>query len=167
VTQPASVVFDGNDLVLWADAIADISAPTVAEANAGFNATCYLTGDGWNPAMTEDAVADNRLCARLNFQKAGRKTWALPMMYTINPASPSDDDARTTFVDGAVGYFIERPAVDFEDSVAADDWVQCWAIELGFPQLAGRTANGVWVMSQQAYLRPTGGGTAGLVQVVA
>ena len=53
------------------------------------------------------------------------------------------------------------PAVDFEDSVAADDWVQCWAIELGFPQLAGRTANGVWVMSQQAYLRPTGGGTAG------
>lgn len=165
MTQPASVTFDGNERVFWASAIADISSPTAAEINAGFDATCYLTGDGWNPAMTEDAVADNRLCAKVNFQKAGRKSWALPMMYTINPAVSADDDARTTFVEGAVGYFVERPAVDVDDAVAANDWVQVWAVELGQPQLSGRTANGVWLMSQQAYLRPTGGGTAGLVQV--
>src|SRR5574338_233781 len=146
MTQPASVVFDGNELVLWASAVADITAPTLAECNAGFDATCYLTGDGWNPAMTEDAVADNRLCSRLNFQKAGRRTWALPMTYTINPEVPADDDARTTFVDGAGGYFIERPAVDHDTALAAGDYVWTWAVELGGQQLAGRTANGVWVM---------------------
>ncbi len=167
MTQPASVTFDGNELTLWVPAIADIEFPALSELQAGsvFDATCYLSADGWNPQLSQDTVADNRLCSRINFQKAGRKTWTMPMMYTINPESPDDDEARTTFVEGATGYFVERPAADHDTAIAAWDYVQVWAVELGEPQLAGRTANGVWLMSQTAFLRPPG--TAGLVAVIA
>lgn len=168
MTQPASVNFDGNDLVLWVPAIADIEFPALSELQAGgvFDATCYLAADGWNPAMTEDAVNDNRLCSRLNFQKRGREGWALPLMWVFNPESPSDDEARATFVPDATGYFVERPGRDHQEAVDAWDWVGVWAVELGKPQITGRTANGVFLMSQNAYLRPPGTPDQALVQVI-
>lgn len=158
MTQPAAVPFDGHDLVKWVPAIADISYPALSEINAGgaFDATCYLTGDGWNPVLTQDRVDDARLCSRLNFQLGGRKTWEMPMLYTINPESPDDDDARLTFVEDAEGYFVERPAAPYATALAAWDYVWVWSVKLSAPQLAGRTANGRWLQSQTAYLRPPG-----------
>lgn len=169
MTQPASVVFDGNDRVLWVPAIADIEFPALSELTAGgvFDATCYLTGDGWNPSMTEETVDDRRLCSRVRFQKCGTEGWELPMIYTINPESPDDDEARETFVKGATGYFVERPARDHEEDIDAWDYVAVWAVELGKPQLSGRSQNGVWVFSQMAYLRPPGVPDAPLVAVIA
>lgn len=168
MTQPASVAFDGNDLLLWVPAIADIDWPTLTELQAGgvLDLTCYVTGDGWNPQMTEGAVSDRRLCSRLNFQKPGDEGWQLPLTYVINPESPDDDEARDTLVFGATGFFVERPAKSHKDAVEAWDWVAVWAVELGKPQLSGRTANGVWVMTQTAYLVPPGTPDQALVQVL-
>src|SRR5690606_15474310 len=135
-------------------------------AGGAFDATCYLTGDGWNPALSQDRVDGSRLCSRLNFQLNGRKTWEMPMLYTINPESPDDDDARLTFVEDAEGYFVERPAVAYATDLAAWDYVWVWSVLLSAPQLAGRTANGRWLYSQSALLRPPGE-TGDLVAVIA
>ena len=168
MTQPASVSFDGNDLVLWVPAIADISYPTLTELDGGgvLDATCYFTGDGWAPAMTEGVVNDRRLCSRLQFQQAGDEGWALPMSYVINPESPDDDEARETFVKDATGFFVERPAKAHADGIDAWDWVAVWAVKLGKAQLSGRTQNGVWIMTQMAYLVPPGVPDTPLVQVL-
>lgn len=166
MTQPASVVFDGNDKVVWVPAIANVAFPLLSEINAGgsLDLSCQLTGDGWNPTLSQDDVVDNRLCTDQNYTKPGRKGWDIPLMYTINPESPADDEARITLLEGAVGYFVERPARAFDEDIDAWDWVQVWSVELGMPQLAGRTANGVWIMQQKAHLRPPG--SEGLVQVL-
>lgn len=168
MTQPASVVFDGTDLVLEVPAIADIEFPALSELNAGsvLDMSCIFSDTGWAPALTEAAVTDNRLCSSTDFGRPGRKSYSIPLMYTFNPESPDDDEARIKLVEGYETHFVERPAVPFDTPLAAWDWVRVYAVVLGRPHEAGRTANGVWLIQQQAYLRPPGT-TSGLVAVIA
>ena len=167
MTQPASVTFDGTDLVLWVPAIADPEYPALSELEAGgvLDVSCYFTDTGWNPSMTEDKVNDNRLCSRINFSKPGRKTFDVPLLYVFNPESPDDDEARTTLVDGATGYFVERPAADSTVPIAAWDYVWVYPVELGKPFRGSQTANMPWIMSQTAHVRPPG--VTDLVPVIA
>ena len=167
MTQPASVTFDGTDLVLWVPAIADPEFPALSELQAGsvLDVSCYFTEDGWNPSMTEDSVNDNRLCSRINFGKPGRKTFDVPLLYVFNPESPDDDEARLTLVENATGYFVERPAADHETPIAAWDWVWVYPVELGKPFRASQAANMPWRISQTAYIRPPG--VTDLVAVIA
>ena len=107
-TFPESVISDGSVSVLWVPTLADQDEPTLAELNAGsvLDITCYLTDAGWQPNLTEDAATDNRLCSRQNFQKAGRQTYAMPLIYVSNPAEFHD--------------LVEIPAVGAAVRAAAD-----------------------------------------------
>jgi hypothetical protein len=155
MTQPASVTFDGTDLVLWVPTLGDPDFPTHTELTAGtvVDLSCYLSDTGWAPALTEAAVTDNRLCSSTDFQRPGRKGYALPMMYVFNPDVPADDEARLALTEGSEGYIVERPAVPFDTAIAGGDLVDVYPVVLGAQQPAGRTANNPWLMQQQAYLR--------------
>lgn len=167
MTQPASVTFDGTDLVLWVPSLADPEFPTLTELNGGgvLDMSCYFSDTGWAPVLNEAGITDNRLCSDTDYSGPGRKGYDFPLMYVFNTESPDDDEARLTLIEGTEGYFVERPAVPFDTPLAAWDWVQPYAVKLGRQHPAGRTANSPWLMQQAAYLRPPG--TPGLVQVLA
>lgn len=158
MTEPASVPFDGNTLVLWVPTIADPEYPTLTELTGGsvFDATCYFTDTGWAPTMTESAVTDNRLCSTDDFGAPGRRAHSLPMVYVTNPESPNDDEARTTFEYMEEGYIVERVGIPYDTALAAWDFVDVYPVVLGDQQHAIRTANTPWTISQMAYLRAPG-----------
>lgn len=158
MTEPASVISDGNVLVLWVPTIADPDNPTVDELTdpTVLDATCYLTDEGWDPNLAEDVATDNRLCSRTNYQKAGRKTITNTLIYTSNPDNPSEDEAALTFLEGATGYFVDRRGVPFEQEIAAGDIVTVYSQELGAQSDVKPTANTPQYVKQMAYLRPPG-----------
>lgn len=168
MTQPASVTFDGTDLLLWVPSLDSIEFPGLSELTdpTTLDLSCYMTDTGWAPALTEAGITDNRLCSSTDFSGPGRKSYEFPLMYVFNPENPAEDEARLTLTENSLGFFVERPGVPFDQPVTAGDLVRCYAVKLGRQHEAGRTANQPWVIQQQAYLRPPGT-THALVQVAA
>lgn len=156
MAQPASVVNDGNHLLLWVSAIADPAAPTVAELNAGLDLTCYLTDSGWTPGMSEERVPDNRICTNQNYSLPGRLTFAPNISYVSSPAVSADDEARTTLTSGSEGHLVWRPLVDYTTAVAANDKVNVYPVQLGEQEFADPTMNTPGTVVQQLHLRPPG-----------
>ena len=158
MTEPASVVSDGNVRVQWVPSIADPEAPNALECNdpTGLDATCYLTDSGWAPAMSEDTVADARLCSRQTFTRPGRNQRTIPLVYVYNPELPSDDEARLTFVDRAIGFFVARWGDDFERPFAAGDIVDVYPVQLGATNKNAATANTPLTIMQTGYVRAPG-----------
>lgn len=156
--QPESVVSDGNVLVLWVEAIADPDHPSHTELTAMsvLDSTCYFTDAGWNPALAEDEATDNRLCSKDNFGKPGRRKFSVPLLYVSNPDSPDDDEAALTFLDGSLGYFVDRRGVPVEQPIAAGDIVTIFPVTLGAQSDSQPTANTPLTVAQMAYLRPPG-----------
>lgn len=158
MTQPASVVNDGNHLLLWVPTIDDPAEPTVVELTdeAVLDLTCYLTDSGWTPGMTEERVPDNRLCTDQNYSLPGRKTFAPNIIFTSNPEEPTADEARTTLDPGTDGYLVWRPLVPYEQAVAAADLVNVYPVQVGEQEFTDPTMNTVGTVTQQLHLRPPG-----------
>lgn len=158
MTQPASVVNDGNHLLLWVPTLADPAEPTVPELTdpAVLDVTCYLTDNGWAPSMSEERVPDNRICTTQNYSKPGRVGFAPTIVFVSNPEEPTDDEARTTLEPLTEGYFVWRPLVPYEQAVAAGDLVNVYPVELGEQEFTDPTMNTTGTMTQQLHLRPPG-----------
>jgi hypothetical protein len=156
--EPESVISDGNVLVLWVPALADPDNPALSELEEPtvLDVTCYFTDAGWQPNLAEDAATDNRLCSRDNYQKPGRKTYTMPLIYVSNPVDAAEDEAALTLLEGALGYFVDRRGVDFEQAVAAGDIVTVYPVTLGAQSDSPPTANTPLTVMQNAYLRPPG-----------
>jgi len=156
--MPESVISDGNVLVLWVPALSDPDAPQLDELQnpAALDVTCYLTDQGWQPNLAEDAATDNRLCSRDNFEKPGRKKYTMPLIYVSNPDDPDEDEAALTLLEGALGYFVDRRGVPFEQALAVGDIVTIYPSTLGAQQDGVPTANTPLTVMQNAYLRPPG-----------
>jgi hypothetical protein len=154
MTQPESVVSDGNILTLWVPngGIADPDNPTVAELTAGtvLDMTGYFTDTGWNPNVSEDEATDNRLNSRDNYGKPGRRKVQMPL------AEPTEDEAALTLEPGSLGYFVDRRGVPDDQDVAAGDIVTVFPVTLGVQSDSQLTANTPQTIMQQAYLRPPG-----------
>jgi hypothetical protein len=155
---PESVISDGSVSVLWVPTLLDQDVPALSELQAVsvLDATCYFTDAGWQPNLTEDPATDNRLCSRQNFQSPGRQTIAIPLIYVSNPADPTEDEAALTFIEGTVGYFVDRRGVPYEDPYAAGDIVTVYKVKLGAQQDAPPTANAPLTVTQNAYLQLPG-----------
>lgn len=63
--------FEEYTRVSLVSSIADISAPTADELDAGTDITCYLTKDGLNPGGSTNGVDSGSLCSRVDSQVAG------------------------------------------------------------------------------------------------
>lgn len=69
----SDVINDGKTRVAWVTSIADISAPTVAELNAGDDFTERITPDGLNiPAETAN-VDNSSLASTFTTNRVGRR----------------------------------------------------------------------------------------------
>lgn len=161
MTEPASVVSDGMVKVAWVLSIANPAAPTQAELTAGtvLDLSCYLTDQGWAPALSEDTVTDPRLCSTQTFTRPGRNQTTLPLVYVYNPDNPTQDEARLALTNRATGYLVARWGVDYAGAFATGDIVDVYPVQLGQGNKQAATANTPLTIMQTAYVSSPGAQT--------
>lgn len=154
MTQPVSVPADGALKVAYVPTIADTENPTVAELTAGgvVELSCYLTAGGYTPNTDEQVIADDRLCSRQTFERPGRYTDTLEIMYVHNPDSPGNNVAYTTLAYLTTGYLVARWGVDYEAAFATGDIVDVIPIQAGIQRKAPPEANSVLKASQKMFV---------------
>lgn len=145
---------DGNVKVVWVPTIADPDAPTVTEVTGGtvVDVSCYLTGSGWNPGLSEQTVTDDRLCSTETFEQMGRSQRTLAVQYIDNPTSATDNDAFEAFVPGTTGYFVVRRGEAYDTALAAADVVDVWPVTAGQYSPLPPEANSVLKVDQKMFV---------------
>lgn len=128
-TIPVATNADGMTRYSWVASIADPTAPSAAAVTAGTDLSCWITDDGWQPGMDQQAVTDKRICATQDFEGAGRYTRSLTIKYVTAPAGT--DTAHTTLIPGTLGYIVERRGVSVDTAYAASQKVNVWPVQVG------------------------------------
>lgn len=146
---------DGNYKVVWVPALANPDAPTVAEVTGGtvIDLSCYLTADGWTPGLSEQVIADDRLCSTETFEQVGRAARTLSVRYVINPGSATDNKASDTLVPGTDGYLVTRAGKAFDSALVATDKVWVWPVTPGQYNELPPEANSVLKQEQKMFVR--------------
>ncbi|AYR00985.1 major tail protein [Arthrobacter phage Isolde] len=151
---------DGNEKVVIVPAIADTSAPKLTELNAAgaVDVSCYLTGDGYSPSLTEQTIADERKCSRQTFEQPGRSQRGLDVTYIDNTNAPNeatDNKAKDTLVPGVAQYVVTRRGKDFEAPFAVGDKVTVTPIKAGQYNPVPGAPNEVLKISQKLFITGT------------
>jgi hypothetical protein len=137
----AKMLADGNVKVAYVPTIADISAPTATELNAGTDLECLITADGLSISVDEAVVALPALCETFDAESPGRAKYAIDLTLYRHQAAV-DDVGWTTLIRGLSGYLVVRYGVDVDTTWTAAQNA------LVFPGTAGErkpnptTANG-------------------------
>lgn len=120
--QPG-VAADGNGLVLFVPAIADPSAPTVAELTAsGVEALTYgLAPDGFDHQTTVATITTGRYTLAQALELDGVITDTLEVKYVWE--GTSSDVVRTILAPGTEGFIVKRLAVANDEAIAAGQLV--------------------------------------------
>src|SRR5690625_1173519 len=106
---------DGNVFVGIATAIADTSAPSLATDLASVvDISCYLTSDGFSPSLSEQTIADERLCSTATFEQPGRHQRSLDVIYIDNSNTEDANEARETLVPGEAMFLVVRRGKAFD-----------------------------------------------------
>ena len=103
---------DGNVLVKIVPAIADTSAPKLTELDAAgaVDISCYLTGGGYKPSLSEQVITDERLCTTQTYEQKGRSQRGLEVEYIDNTNSPNAARRRTLWFRGPLSSWLSVPA---------------------------------------------------------
>lgn len=149
---------DGNFLVLIVPEIADPSAPTLAELTAASVAdiSCYLSAGGWRPSLSEQVIADDRLCSTQTYEKKGRSQHGLDVEYIDNTNSPNAAEfnkAKDTLIPGSSHYLVTRKGMPFDTALAAAQKVSVRPIEAGEYNDLPPEANSVFKTGQKLFVR--------------
>lgn len=103
----ADVLADGNIRVYSVPSIANPSAPTVAELNAGTDLTPFLTPDGLVGFEPTTASVDNaKLNSTFDTQQPGRASWSGTLLRFFRQTGT--DTVRNTLVRGFVTNIVVR-----------------------------------------------------------
>lgn len=154
MTQPASVPTNGTVSVIFVEAIADPSAPTLVEITAltSLDISCYLTGDGWQPDTSENNIEDARLCSKQVYEQPGDYTDTAQIVYVFNPASPADDEAHLALPLGTVGFLVVRWGVDADQPYQVGDMVDVYPVTFGVQKKQTPARNGVHKIMQKPFV---------------
>jgi hypothetical protein len=154
---PTSIPADGSVKVLWVPVIADTSAPAVDELTdpAVVDLSCYLTDDGWQPNTDEQVSTDPRLCSRQTFERIGRFTDQLNLIYVYQAQLPlaADNKAQATLRHRELGHVVSRWGADYEDPIEAGDIVDVAPAECGVQKKGAPEANGRLKIMQKIFVR--------------
>jgi hypothetical protein len=148
---------DGNMSVLVVPAVANTSAPTVAEVTAAgvVDISCYLTSDGYTPSLDEQVIEDARLCSTQVYEQPGRFTRSLDTIYIDNTNSPSaatDNKAKDTLTPGSTHFLVVRRGVAFDTAYAAGQNVRVSPIKCGQYNEQPPEANSVLKTAQKQFI---------------
>lgn len=154
---PTSIPADGSVKVLWVPTIADPQNPTLDELTdtTVIDLSCYLTDDGYSPAVDEQVSTDNRLCSRQTFERRGRFTYSLNLVYVYQgqDMSATDNRAFATLRPGELGFIVVRWGADYEVPIEVGDLVEVWPAECGEQMKQAPEANGRLRLMQRIFIR--------------
>jgi hypothetical protein len=154
---PTSIPADGSVKVLWVPTIATPAEPTLDELTdtTVIDLSCYLTDDGFAPAVDEQVSTDNRLCSRQTFERRGRFTYSLNLTYVYQGQNlpATDNEAFATIRPGELGYIVTRWGADYEDPIEVGDLVEVWPAEAGEQMKQAPEANGRLRVMQRIFVR--------------
>lgn len=148
---------DGNVLVKLVPAIADTSAPTLVELNAAgaVDISCYLTGGGYRPSLSEQVITDERLCTTQTYEQKGRSQRGLDVEYINNTNSPDAatfNKAYDTLVPGSKHFLVVRTGLPYEDALAATQKVTIYPVTAGEYNDMPPEANSVLKTGQKLFV---------------
>lgn len=149
---------DGNVLVKLVAAIADTSAPKVAtEINAAgsIDISCYLTGGGYKPSLSEQVITDERLCTTQTYEQKGRSQRGLDVEYIDNTNSANQttyNKAKDTLVPGTVQYLVVRTGLPYATAAAAGQKFTVYPITPGEYNELPPEANSVLKIAQKLFV---------------
>lgn len=121
----------GNVKTAFVLAIADPSAPTLAEITAGSEITCALYG--FEASVDQPVTTRAKRCYRQPVQSPGRAAYSIaPIEYDYDPQLPASADyAYADLTPGVHGYIVDRLGKDKEEAWAAGDIVVVYPVTLG------------------------------------
>ena len=92
-----------------------------ATAEAGTDITCYFTSDGFNRAIQQAAVVDDRLCSTQSGESPGRYNETLDITYIWDQqnGTPTDNEAYNELVPGSAKFLVVRYALAYTAAYAA------------------------------------------------
>lgn len=145
---------DGNVKVAFVPAIANTSAPTVAELTgaSAIDLSCYLSADGFTPGLDEAVISDDRLCDTETFEQPGRSSRTLQVTYIDNSNTDDDNEAYETLVPGSTGYIVVRRGKAYDGAFAATDKVDVWPVKAGKYSDLPPEANSVLKVTQKLFV---------------
>lgn len=136
---------DGNVATWLVPAIADTTAPTLAELTAGtvVDISCYLSPDGFALTVDQATITDERLCTTQVFGKPGRKTYTLALTGIDNTNSDNEDDNDLVDAldEGVAQYLVRRRGLPFDDEIDVGQKVTVIPFEAGVKQDVPPEAN--------------------------
>lgn len=154
--KPALKRAQGNDSWLWVPAIADQTAPTLAEVNAaaGFNLSCSLFSDQEGVSASTDKVTlPQLLCETETYQVNGATSYTAPdFTVSFDPQAASGADGKKAWEamdDNASGFLVQRKGVTATDDLAAGQFVNVYPAQLGVkvPTKTGTGAEAVYAFT--------------------
>jgi hypothetical protein len=119
---PAAIDVKGNLVIWWVPTIADLSAPTVAEIEAGKRVTNSFTPGGFPLDGDQTVDADSRLGLTVDLESLGIRTNTLGMLEYVEASEASSAAVvlkPTAPATSKSGYFVIRRGVPWATLVAA------------------------------------------------
>lgn len=139
IYSPAGVASSRNRNAIWADALADASAPTTAEltsTTASLDFSCWLNVDWEGFSATQNKETDERWCGQ-KFESMGDVEYTVgDLRYVVDPqATATDGTARASafLTEGKRGYLVMRRGKNMDADIAVGDKVDVLFCQLGAP----------------------------------
>jgi len=138
----ADIIADGRTKVAFVPTIADKTAPTVTELQAGTELQHVITADGLVGFEATTAEVDNTsLASTFDTRKAGRASFSGTMLRLKKQSGT--DTVKSTLTRGTSGFIVIRRSLPESQPWAASDEVEVYPIECGAPRLLPPEANSV------------------------
>jgi len=136
---------DGNIKTVLVPSVANLAAPTLAEANAvgGIDISCYLTAGGFALTVDQATITDERECDTITRGAAGRKTPSLAITGIDNTNTAFDNDLAEALAEGETWVAIRRRGKAHTAAFVATDKVSATEFTAGVRSDVPAEANSV------------------------
>ena len=133
---------DGMTKVAWVTSIANLSAPTAAECNGGFDWTFRITPDGLKTDPQTADVDNSSLGSTFDTTDVGRTGYTVEVTFKRG-TTPTEDQPYTTLTKKTAGYLVIRRNADCTTAFATGDLVEVYPVKAGEGQNVAPAKNEV------------------------
>lgn len=145
-TEVPSTPADGLVNTIWVPAIENIQKPTAEEINAGTDLSNYVVLGGWSCSPSQDSISDQRENSAQDYENPGRKKISgssIEVIDNTNTEHSAQNVAMETLAEGTEGYFVRRYGKQTDETFAAGDTVNVYAVHVGMSAKMTIAANSV------------------------
>lgn len=119
--------YTGEHRLWWVATIANRSAPTVAEINAGIDVTGQMRRDGFTRPQSGSTIDAADAASRFNKTVPGNYGGDSVVYRGMRDSTPASELAYSTLVRDAVGHFVYRPFGGSTLAAAVAQKVEVWS----------------------------------------